>query len=437
MPGKRLEEFWLFLAVAVIAVAGGILTGQLLPFLLTGLLAYLGWHLYHLARLPALLRGQAKSAPVPLAGMWRDAAREIDELHTAARTQAQSLSSELDSFRSAVMALPDAVVILDHAGRIVWSNRAAVSLLGIAGPGSQGRHFLDLVSDPLLDEYLAANVFTRPLVLPAPGNRGKILSLHATTIGMDPYRQMIVAVDISRQYHLDEARRDFVANVSHELRTPLTVISGLLEQLDTGETDAATRKRAIALMRKQSARMRDLITDLLILARLESKEPVRTDERVPIPELLITIVEEARALGEPSGHVLQLDIRSVDGLLGNAKELRTAFSNLVTNAIQHTPNRAQIRITWKVDDAGAQFGVSDTGEGIAARHIPRLTERLYRVDSSRSRDTGGTGLGLAIVKHVLEHHDAELAIASQPGRGSTFTCHFPPARLIRQPAADS
>jgi two-component system phosphate regulon sensor histidine kinase PhoR len=176
--------------------------------------------------------------------------------------------------------------------------------------------------------------------------------------------------------------------------------------------------------------MSELVSDLLTLSRLEKQQASAPDEHVPIAELLTTIIEEARALSGAAQHVLRLDIRSPDGLRGNAKELRTAFSNLVTNAIRHTPNQAEVRVRWEVDHAGAHLSVTDTGEGIAARHIPRLTERLYRVDASHSRDTGGTGLGLAIVKHVLEHHEAELEIISTVGGGSTFTCHFPPARVI-------
>jgi two-component system phosphate regulon sensor histidine kinase PhoR len=176
--------------------------------------------------------------------------------------------------------------------------------------------------------------------------------------------------------------------------------------------------------------MSELVSDLLTLSRLEMPQEPAPDEHVPITELLTTIIEEARTLSGAAQHVLQLDIRSPNGLRGNAKELRTAFSNLVTNAIRHTPNQAEVRVRWQVDQAGAHLSVTDTGEGIAARHIPRLTERLYRVDASHSRDTGGTGLGLAIVKHVLEHHEAELEIISTVGGGSTFTCHFPPARVI-------
>jgi len=176
--------------------------------------------------------------------------------------------------------------------------------------------------------------------------------------------------------------------------------------------------------------MSELVSDLLTLSRLETQQESAPDEHVPVTELLTTIVEEARTLSGAAQHVVQLDIRSPDGLCGNTKELRTAFSNLVFNAIKHTPNQAKVWIRWQTDHEGAHFSVSDSGEGIAARHIPRLTERLYRIDASHSRDTGGTGLGLAIVKHVLERHEAELEIISTVGGGSTFSCHFPPGRVI-------
>jgi two-component system phosphate regulon sensor histidine kinase PhoR len=188
--------------------------------------------------------------------------------------------------------------------------------------------------------------------------------------------------------------------------------------------------QSTGLILQQARRMNELVSDLLTLSRLEIQQEPAPDEHVPVAELLTTIIEEARTVSGPAQHVLQLDIGSSAGLRGNARELRTAFSNLITNAVRHTPNQAQIRVKWQVDHAGAHLSVTDTGEGIAARHIPRLTERLYRVDASHSRDTGGTGLGLAIVKHVLERHEAELEIISTVGGGSTFTCHFPPERVI-------
>lgn len=422
------QELLIFLGVVIVSGATGALTGWPLPCLLLGLLGYLGWHLYHLVRLPGLLGSDTTSGLASPAGLWGAVHAKIRYIHESSRNHEHALSQSVNRFRDAVAALPDAVVILNRHGVIEWSNPAAESLLAIT-PDSSGQVFSQQVTDPVLDEYLAAGNYTQPLVFTAPVNRAIILSLLVTPL--DKHRQqLIVASDISRRYHLDKVKRDFVANVSHELRTPLTVISGLLEQMETGDMDSGTLERATELMQQQAHRMRELVSDLLTLSRLESEVASSRSDPVQVPELLTAIVEEARALSGTAGHVLQLHMKSPHGLRGNPKELRTAFSNLITNAIQHTPNRAEIRIDWIVDPDGAHLSVSDTGEGIPARHIPRLTERLYRVDASRSRDTGGTGLGLAIVKHVLDQHDAELEITSEIGRGSTFTCHFPAERVI-------
>jgi two-component system phosphate regulon sensor histidine kinase PhoR len=364
------------------------------------------------------------------AGLWKDVFREVTRQQTAGREREHRLSRNLNRFRDAVSVLPDAVVILGHAGTIDWINPAAATLLGI-DPGVSGGHkFRDLVRDPVLVEYLAGMAFERPLIVTAPANKAKILSFYVTFLDRDQQLQMIVARDITRQYHLDTAQQDFVANVSHELRTPLTVITGLLEQMNMDGIAVPARRRVTELMQKQAARMAELITDLLTLSHLELNEQPPGENQVPVPELLLAIVEEAHTLGDATNHVIQPEIQSVAGLCGDRKELRTAFSNLVTNAIRHTPERTEVRIRWWIDNNGGHFGVSDNGEGIAARHLPRLTERLYRVDTSRSRETGGTGLGLAIVKQVLDRHQAVLEITSQVGRGSNFICHFPARSVI-------
>jgi two-component system phosphate regulon sensor histidine kinase PhoR len=429
MPNHWQEELRLFLGIVLMAVLAGTLTGQLLPCLLLGLLVYLGWHLYQLALLPHLLEQDGQDGPRSR-GLWKGIISEIRDLQASGHTRTSDLSYQLDRFRDTVNTLPDAVVILDPSGRIDWSNPAAGILLDIVWPNSQGKLLTALAPDPVLGDYLAKGVFAMPLVITSPANRAKILSILITPLKPETRRLMIVARDITRQYYLDAARRDFVANVSHELRTPLTVISGLAEQLSTDEPDSDTLARSTELILQQARRMNELVADLLTLSRLEMQQEPALDERVPIAELLTTIVDEARTLSGAAQHVLQLDIRSPNGLRGNAKDLRTAFSNLLTNAIRHTPNQAEVRVRWQVDHEGAHLSVTDTGEGIAARHIPRLTERLYRVDASHSRDTGGTGLGLAIVKHALERHAAELEIISKVGGGSTFICHFPPERVI-------
>ena len=429
MPYHWQDELRLFLGIMLVTSLAGALTGQLLPFLLLGLLVYLAWHLYQLGSLPHLLRQDGLQGPRPT-GLWKGVVREIHDLQDSNHTQTRDLTQKLDRFRDTVNSLPDAVVLLDPSGRVDWSNEAAGGLLDISWPDSQGRLLTALAPDPVLGEYLAGGDFTRPLVIGSQANRRKILSVFITPLKHEADRLLVVARDITRQYYLDAAQRDFVANVSHELRTPLTVISGLAEHLNMQEPDPATLPQSTGLILQQARRMNELVSDLLTLSRLEMQQEPAPDEHVPVAELLTTIIEEARTVSGPAQHVLQLDIRSPAGLRGNAKELRTAFSNLVTNAVRHTPNQAEVRVEWQVDHAGAHLSVTDTGEGIAARHIPRLTERLYRVDASHSRDTGGTGLGLAIVKHVLERHEAELEIISTVGGGSTFTCHFPPERVI-------
>jgi len=424
------EELWLLLGIAALAAGAGLLTGKFLLCTLSGVLIYLAWHLYHITRLPHLLGEHQQTAITPSAGLWKGIFREITRQQTTGHKREHRLLRDLNRFRDTVSVLPDAVVLLGHDGTIDWTNPAAATLLGISRTESAGQQFVDMVRDPVLEEYLADKDFEHPLIVTAPANKSKILSLYVTFLDKGQQLQMIVARDITRQYHLDTAQQDFVANVSHELRTPLTVITGLLEQLDPDKHEPPPRERAIELMQKQAARMGELITDLLELSHLELTRKPPADNRVPVPELLAAIVEEAQALSDSTNHIMQVEIHSAAGLRGDRKELRTAFSNLVTNAIRHTPDRTEVCIRWWVDSDGAHFGVSDNGAGIAARHLPRLTERLYRVDASRSRKTGGTGLGLAIVKQVLDRHQAVLEITSQVGRGSTFICHFPVRSVI-------
>jgi len=429
MPNHWKEESWLLSGILVVAVTAGVLSGRLLLCLLVGLLAYLAWHIHNLRRFTGLIAGKLPGDTLRPFGLWKNVYREIDSLRAENLKRENRLSHLQPRFRDAVSALPEAVVILGKKGEIDWVNPAAERLLGIDYPASSGQVFQDLVRDPVLEEYLTGAAFDQPLVFSPPANRAKIVSVYVTALGKQQ-KQMIVASDITRQYHLDSAQRDFVANISHELRTPLTVISGLLEQILADNSGIPVDRRSIELMQSQAIRMGELITDLLALSHLELNEQPPEIDEVNVPELLAAIVDEARTLGKSTGHVIHLNIESSARLSGDKKELRAAISNLVTNAIRHTPKRTEVHIRWRVDKEGAHLSVSDTGEGIAARHLPRLTERLYRVDSGRSRNTGGTGLGLAIVKHILERHGAELEISSTVGRGSSFTCHFPLASAI-------
>lgn len=430
MPKHWKQELGLFAGITAVAALAGTFSQQLLPCLLAGLLAYLGWHLYQLAGLLQRLRGSRHGASGAV-GLWSVVNDTLQEQQTIVETRLREQSCALDRFRDTVNTLPDAVIILGAQWRIDWANPAAGKLLGISWPEAADQPLGRLVTDTLLAEYLEHGEYSQPLILNSPAIRSITLSLSIASLKCEADRQLLVARDITRQYHLDMARRDFVANVSHELRTPLTVILGLAEQLGLDSSDPVMLQRAIEMLQQQAQRMNELVTDLLTLSRLEMQDESTHDERVPVPALLATITEEAVALSGAARHDVQLELESRCGLRGDAGELRSAFTNLVANAIRHTPPRAEVRLRWLEDQNGAHFSVSDTGEGIAARHIPRLTERLYRVDPSRSRNTGGTGLGLAIVKHVLEHHNAVLEINSRVGGGSTFTCHFPRERVIR------
>ncbi|MBT8121520.1 MAG: DUF3329 domain-containing protein, partial [Gammaproteobacteria bacterium] len=402
MHSTLLKEILLLAGIAIVCGVAGILTGWLLQSLLLGLLLYTAWHLYRIAGLPDIIAKRRQAGAGYTSGLWSDVIRALNSREKETRLHTHELLESLDLYRSTVAILPDAVAILQADGRLVWSNIAAETLLGIPSHGTAGKFFSSLVNDPTLEEYLSAGEYSRPLTLSAPKNRSMIIRLHILTIERENSLNVIVAQDISQQYYLDVSQRDFIANISHELRTPLTVITGLLEQIEAEVSGSELGKRMTGIMQIQALRMRDLIADLLALTELETDRQPDSHETVPVPDILETIIDEARTIGTSSSHVLIPDIQPGFGLHGNATELHTAFSNLVVNAIRHTLDRTEITVQWRADETGARFSVSDSGDGIPARHIPRLTERFYRTDKSRSRDTGGTGLGLSIVKQVLD-----------------------------------
>ncbi len=423
------REFAWLAATVLLAAALGALFGNAWLYLALALTVYLAWHLRHLARLALLLRAKRKVQPPYPRGPWGVVCNEVRRLQTGSRKRKRRLAQFLTRFREAVTAMPDAAVILGKTGNIEWANPAAEKLLGIAWPLRSRRYLLRIVDHPVLEEYLTKGDFRRPLEIPSPVNPAAVLSLRITAFGKKRQR-LLMARDITRIYHLDQARRDFVSNVSHELRTPLTVISGFLESLSDSRDDCPEWSRSLELMQEQAGRMQALIDDLLTLSRLEMAEEQAPEELpVAVHQLLASIVHVAEALSGEAAHVFELEADPTVRLRGNAQELRSIFSNLVFNAVRHTPGRTQIRVSWSAESGGARFSVTDMGEGIPARHIPRLTERFYRVDEGRARKSGGTGLGLAIVKHALNRYDAKLEVISEVGQGSTFSCWFPPERL--------
>ncbi len=342
----------------------------------------------------------------------------------------QRLLAQIRHLRQAVGTLPDAVVLLDREERIRWANPAARHLLGVDRRRDHGRRMTDLAGDSALGKWLRGNRDEVPDDLPAPTDPERHLSITLMPFGDD--RHVLLARDISHLSRLEKVRRDFVANVSHELRTPLTVIHGYLELFDS--EDMPELAAALDEMRAQSRRMGQIVEDLLTLSRLETQRHL-ADERIVMADLLVSLRKEAEALSQ-GRHQIALAIGTDIDLRGSPRDLHSAFSNLVSNAVRYTPDGGSITIGWQRTPEGAAYSVRDTGYGIPSRHLARLSERFYRVSSSRSRDKGGTGLGLSIVKHVLNLHQAQLAIESEPGQGSTFRCLFDASRLL-EPATKS
>jgi two-component system phosphate regulon sensor histidine kinase PhoR len=337
--------------------------------------------------------------------------------------RARRLARQLRDLRTVACALSDALVLLDPDGCMRWCNPAARRLLGIAWPRDRGVPVAARFGDGEAGAWLRTG----------QGDGDDIASpldpavrLQLSLIPYGEHRRLLIARDISRVTRLEQVRRDFVANVSHELRTPLTVIHGYLELLDPGDVPALAP--VLNEMRAQSQRMRQIVEDLLELSRLEMQQHL-AEERVEMAPMLETLRREAEALSQ-GRHRIALENEAGADLLGSPKDLQSAFSNLVSNAVRYTPDGGTVTIRWRRTPDGAEYSVIDTGYGIPAEHLSRLTERFYRVSSSRSRATGGTGLGLSIVKHVLNLHDAQLRIESEAGKGSTFTCVFGQARLL-------
>ncbi len=344
--------------------------------------------------------------------------------HDRFMARSRRIASNLRDLRNAASQLPDAVVLLDQQQQIRWFNHAAENLLGLRRPEDRGALLQQRLAGSELAKWLGDGAREPLNDTAAPGQPDSQLNLNLLPFG--EHEHLLLGRDISHLNRLEQTRRDFVSNVSHELRTPLTVIHGYLELLDP--EDVPELAPVLGEMRAQSKRMGQIVEDLLTLSRLETQHEV-LDERVPMAALLATVRKEAEAISH-GRHRISLESTAEADLLGSPKDLHSALSNLASNAVRYTPAGGSITIRWQREPDGAVYSVSDTGFGIPASHLARLTERFYRVSSSRSRNSGGTGLGLSIVKHVLGLHQAHLQIESTPGAGSTFSCHFGAARLL-------
>ncbi len=404
----------------------GYIFNALIPALVVGATLYLLRNLYQLLFLFHYVVTRKRTPSLTPIGFWEPIYDELERLHSRSRKRKRTLHRFTSRFREVSSVIPDALVLLNAAEEVEWANPAARHLLGISWPRDVGAALTKLVHYPDLDEYLANADYSQPLEFPSPTNKTVVLSMRITPFGGKKRQRLIVARDITKVFHLNLIRRDFVSNVSHELRTPLTVITGFLENLSDHEL-LPFQERPFELMNQQAARMNIIISDLLTLSRLEMENRITQQAPVAVPELLSKIFEQAKALAnQKGGYQLVFDVDENLWLVGTENELQSTLSNLVFNAIVHTPPKTKITISWKRDaDNNACFSVTDTGPGIPQRHIPRLTERFYRVDKARSRQSGGTGLGLAIVKHSINRHEGNLSITSKEGFGSCFSCCFP------------
>ena len=409
----------------------GLVSGYYGWSLAAGVALYLGWTLKQLLRLHDWLRNhQPDEAPPDGYGLWGEVFDSIYHLQRRDQRVRGRLQAVIDRVQESTAALKDAVVMLDSDGNLEWWNRAAETLLGLKTPQDSGQPVTNLVRHPRFKEYFEQDSYAEPLDIPSPVNDHLRIQLYITRYGNNEH--LMLVRDVTRLHQLEQMRKDFIANVSHELRTPLTVICGYLETLLDNVDDVNPRwKRPLSQMQQQGERMQTLLNDLLLLAKLEATDYPSDNQPVPIDSLLRTIKNDAQALSGQRNQTITLDVEADIALKGSETELRSAFSNLVFNAVKYTQDGGSIRIRWWADGSGAHLSVQDSGVGIDNKHLPRLTERFYRVDSSRNASTGGTGLGLAIVKHVLLRHRARLEISSVLGHGSTFTCHFPPVQVTK------
>lgn len=401
----------------------GVYIQQVAFTLLVGVSGLLGLYYWRLYRLNDWLWNSKKITPPDSSGIWSQVYQGIYARNLKNRNKRKALGELLRRFRQGSEALPDAALVVDNSAEITWCNRLARIELGLRWPEDMGQKVYDCVNDKQFTTFFHANCFDKPIEIVSPINPNKVLELRIVPYEHD--HLMILIRDVTRLTQIEKMRKDFVANVSHELKTPLTVINGYLEMLpENGELPAPMMKKAVSEMRSQSTRMQSLIEELLELSRIEASSERTFEKLVNVPQLLWQIQAEAEALNRDRQHKIFFDISPILYVYGIESELRSAFSNLIFNAINYTPNNGVIEINWYMQDDQANFSVRDNGEGIAAEHIDRLTERFYRVDKARSRTTGGSGLGLSIVKHVLSHHNSSLMINSDVGKGAEFSCRF-------------
>ena len=419
----------MFLVAGIAGVIGRSLLGDLVGWLIA--LSILGYSLLssyiNQARLDVFAKGAGISSLSGFGAAWSEIFFRLQRIISGLRKDIEQVERQHKRFIEAFQASPNGIVMLDDQDQIEWCNAIAEQFLEIQFKRDALQRIHYIVRKPEFVQYMMSRQFEEPVVLEKMGSAASLI-LRLQVFPFSENRRLILIQDITDLSKAEAMRRDFVANVSHEMRTPLTVMMGFLETVQTLELPPEQKAQYLEMMMDQGRRMKNLVEDLLTLANLEANTQPAPMNSISMSYLMSLIKNDAYALSQGK-HSLNFDLKTPCNLLGEEREVLSAFSNLVSNAIRYTPNVGSVSATWSVNAAGeGEFTVTDTGPGISSQHIPRLTERFYRVDRSRSRETGGTGLGLAIVKHVANRHQANLVIESTPGRGSKFILRFPPVR---------
>lgn len=426
--GVTSEVRWLFVFLAV-GLALGVLTDALCLMMFLSAMAFIIWSLTQLYGLETWISRtrQVGIHDQRFRGVWQEMAEDVELIIKRSDKEKQRLQGVVSRIQDMTSALTDGVVIVDKRGNIEWWNGSAERLFDF-GPLDIGQKLSNYVRSPVFLKYFEHGDYEEPLPMTLPKYDEQSFEFHVHRFGDGD--RLFIARDITRLTHLERMRKDFVANVSHELRTPLTVLTGYLETLADSSQLSPPWQRALDQMQEQARRMTALIKDLLMLARLETEDRENGQEPIRLLPLFEQIIADAKVVSGEKAHEFVLHCEAHIQIMGREPELRSAFTNLVNNAVHYTPSHSKVAVMVDLTPLELIVKIKDNGPGIASRHIPRLTERFYRVDDGRSRDQGGTGLGLAIVKHILIRHDAELRIRSKLGKGSTFSCHFPLRRFL-------
>jgi len=421
MPERSLNWSIILQILGLIALGGlvGLLFGMPGEGATAALVGLLGWHYIHLNRLTSYLWREKRFNPPTGAGSWGIVYDGLYRLQQRNRKRRKELARLLKRFRDGAEAMPDGTVVLNADNAIIWCNQLARELIGLRWPEDAGTRIDNLVRHPDFIDYLQRKTSDETLILHSPLHPSQIVEFRL--MPYDSNQSLLVVRDVTQWQQLEKMRRDFVANVSHELRTPLTVMQGYIEMLeDPANMPPEMWSRAQSMMMMQVKRMDSLVSELITLSKLESSERPDMDKVIDVPAMLDAIMLEARALGEKKQQNLELQCDGRLKMRGDAMQMRSAFSNLIFNAVNYTQPGGRIVVSWQPNQHQALFSVTDNGPGIEPQHLGRLTERFYRVDLARSRNTGGSGLGLSIVKHALMLHDSELNIESTVGQGSRF-----------------